>query len=156
MFSQKKNYCIWKWNFLAPGLKSLIFSQKEAFPIFQEMELFKKTSYILGGIFPSSKNKKKPLRKNFLYFEKWNFLATRLETFSYFRRELANPEKQTKKFVINFIFFVAQESINMNYIKLKVYKKVPKEIVRNMKEQKTSSTNNLMRFALMKSDLLRR
>ena len=44
----------------------------------------------------------------------------------------------------------------MNYIKLKVYKKVPKEIVRNMKEQKTSSTNNLMRFALMKSDLLRR
>ena len=119
------------------------------------MELFKKLLIFQEGFFQARKIKKKPLRKNFLYFEKWNFLATRLETFSYFRRELANPEKQTKKFVINFIFFVAQESINMNYIKLKVYKKVPKEIVRNMKEQKTS-TNNLMRFALMKSDLLRR
>ena len=27
----------------------------------------------------------------------WNFLATRLETFLYIRKKLANPEKQTKR-----------------------------------------------------------
>ena len=36
--------------------KVLIFSQKKTFLIFGEIELFKKTSYISGGNFPSSKN----------------------------------------------------------------------------------------------------
>ena len=58
------------------------------------MELFKKTSYILGGNFPSVKNKKKHSEKICFYFRKWKFLAN----FLYFRRELAKPEKQ--KFLI--------------------------------------------------------
>ena len=41
--------------------KFLIFSQKKAFLMFWEMELFKKTSYISGGNFTCSKNKKNPL-----------------------------------------------------------------------------------------------
>ena len=38
-----------------------IFSQKKSFLKFLEMELFKKTSFILGGNFPNSKNKKNSL-----------------------------------------------------------------------------------------------
>ena len=41
--------------------KVLIFSHKKAFLIFQEMELFKKTFYISGGNFLSSKNIKNPV-----------------------------------------------------------------------------------------------
>ena len=60
----KKNYYIFsrkfflyfgKLTFLAQRLKNfLYFSQKIFFLIIREMELFKKTCYILGGIFLSS------------------------------------------------------------------------------------------------------
>ena len=62
------------------------------------MELSKKFSYISGEHSQSSINKKKTLRKKFLYFGKWNLLALSLKNFLYFkRRELAKPKKQTKK-----------------------------------------------------------
>ena len=50
--------------------------------------------YISGRNFPSSKNKKNPLIKSFLHFDKWNFLATSLKNFLYFRKKL---EKEKKK-----------------------------------------------------------
>ena len=52
----------------------LIFEKTESpekFVIFQETEL----SYISGSNFPSQKNKKHSLWKNFLYFGKWSFIA---------------------------------------------------------------------------------
>ena len=52
-----------KWNFLALRLKKLLYFLKKGFFIFQEMELLKKTSYISGGKFPSSKNKKTRSKK---------------------------------------------------------------------------------------------
>ena len=54
-------------------------------------------SYIRGSNFPHLKNEKIPLLKGFLYFRKWNFLAPSIESLLYFRNELANPKKQTKK-----------------------------------------------------------
>ena len=41
--------------------KFVIFSEKKAFLIFRETELFKKSSFISGENFPSLKNKKNPL-----------------------------------------------------------------------------------------------
>ena len=46
---------------------SYIFSKK-AYPIFREMDLFKKASYISVENFPSSKDKKNPFLKKFLIF----------------------------------------------------------------------------------------
>ena len=65
--------------------KVLIFSQKKLFLYFGTRVFFlKKTCYILGANFTSSKNKKNLLRKNFLYFGKWNFLAPKyLKAFLY-------------------------------------------------------------------------
>ena len=54
--------------------KVLTLSQKKAFLIFQEKELFKKT-FLYFRKFPSSRNKKNLLLKSFLYFRKWKFLA---------------------------------------------------------------------------------
>ena len=69
----------------APKIKNfLIFSQKSFAYI-----LGNGTSYISGGNFPKSKNK-----KSFLYLRKWNFLA------SYFGR--GNFPASTLKFVIFF------------------------------------------------------
>ena len=80
-----------------PTLKNfLIFPETETpkkFLIFQETETLK-TSHISGSNFPSSKNKKNPLWKNFLYFWKRNFLAMSLANFLYFRREVAEPENK--------------------------------------------------------------
>ena len=68
--------------------------------------------YISGSNFPSSKSKKNPLLKCFLYFEKWNFLAPSLKNL-YFRKELAVNQKfliflfehnqKRKKFLIPFL-----------------------------------------------------
>ena len=60
----------------------------QKFFIFQETET--------RSNFPSSKYKKNPLLKSFLYFGKWNFLAPSLKNFLYFRKEPAKPLKQTK------------------------------------------------------------
>ena len=101
--------------------KFIIFSQKKAFLIFRETKtpkqipyisgngafLYfrkhkpKKSSYISGSNFLSSKDKKNPLLNNFLYFGKWNFLAPSLKSsytvskkkLLYFRKELAMPVK---------------------------------------------------------------
>ena len=49
--------------------------------------------------------------KDFLYFGKWNFLATSLKLFLYFRRELAKPEK--KYYFISFhIFYLLRDSFS--------------------------------------------
>ena len=51
-----------------------------------------KSSYISGGNLQSLKI------KNLFFFGKWNFLALRLKKFfSFFRRELAKPEKKIRK-----------------------------------------------------------
>ena len=54
--------------------KIIIFSQKKAFFIFQEMELSKKRLFFYFG------------KMELLYFGKWNFLAPSLKNF---RRELS-------------------------------------------------------------------
>ena len=76
-----------------------MFSQEKCFLIFQKLELFKKTLYILeNGIFwlqaQAWKIKKIYAEKNSFYFRKWNFRAIRLkknyvsskENFSYIPR----------------------------------------------------------------------
>ena len=45
----------------------------------------KKTFYISGNKFPRSNNEKTPLLKSFLYFWKWNFLASSLKNFLIFQ-----------------------------------------------------------------------
>ena len=56
--SLKKFLIFLEMGLSSPKIKKfLILSQKKLFFIFQEMELFKKTSYISRGKFPSSKNK---------------------------------------------------------------------------------------------------
>ena len=73
---------------------------KESFSSISENENPEKIPYISGNgtflyfskflifqevTFRARKNKKHLLRKNFLYFRKWNFLALRLRNFLYFR-----------------------------------------------------------------------
>ena len=80
--------------------KILIFLPKKVFLIFLQMEL----SSPKIKKFLSSRNRKNLLRKNFLYFRKWNFLPPSLKTLKFFlnfRRELAEPKKSAlKKFLI--------------------------------------------------------
>ena len=69
--------------------KFLTFSQKKAFLIFWEMELFKKTSYILrNGTFQAQKIKKKNAVKKFLIFREMEHSSPKLKKLSYFRRKL--------------------------------------------------------------------
>ena len=77
----EKILVFWEMRFSIPKIKNvliLIFSQKKAFIILQEMEPFLKNSYISGGNIARSKTKRNQLRKNILYFRKWNFLAPSL------------------------------------------------------------------------------
>ena len=72
----------------------LVLSQKKAFLTFQEIELFQKTSYILGENFPSS--------EKVLIFGEMEFSCPKLfkcfpkkkKFFLYFRKELAKPINQ--------------------------------------------------------------
>ena len=65
---------------------------------------------ISGGNLQSLKN------KNFLYFGKLNFLALRLKNFFlYFKKELAKPEKHTKKSALK-KFLVSYDVICNLYI----------------------------------------
>ena len=63
--------------------KFLTFYQEKAFLIFQGTKTPKKSPYISGKNFPSSKNQKYPLLKSFLYFWKQNFLVSSLKHFLY-------------------------------------------------------------------------
>ena len=65
---------------------------------------FKKTSYISGGNFPSSKNKKNTLKK-FLIFREMELSSLKLKKLLYLKRELAKPENQ-KFLIFRFTFFV--------------------------------------------------
>ena len=47
---------------------------------------FQETFYISGSNFPSSRNKKNPLLKSFLYFGKLNSLVPSIKNFLYFRK----------------------------------------------------------------------
>ena len=62
-----------------------IFSQKEAFLMFCEMKLFKKTSYISGENSLSSKNK--PTVKIFFIFQEMELSSPKCEKFSYFYKK---------------------------------------------------------------------
>ena len=73
-------------EFSGPKLKKLYFLNKSFSYILENRTFLKKTSYISGRNFLSSKNKKNQLRKNFLYFGKWNFLTPRLKKFLYFSK----------------------------------------------------------------------
>ena len=86
--------------------KFIIFSETEIlkkFFILQETELSyisgnrnpKKNSDISGRNFPSSKSKKNPVLKSFLYFRKCNFLAPSLEKILYFMGNFQSPKNQT-------------------------------------------------------------
>ena len=81
--SKIKNFLIFQELSSSNIKKFLIFSQKKAFLIFPEMELYilrngnpeknlyisgTELSYISGSNFPGSKSKKNPLLKSFLYF----------------------------------------------------------------------------------------
>ena len=65
----------------------------------KKKKLLSALSYFLA--FPSSKSKKNPLLKNFLYSRKSNFLTPGLKNFLYSRRRLSMPKNQ--KFLI-FLF----------------------------------------------------
>ena len=114
--SPRKNFLIfWKMEFSGSNIKKfLIFSQKKSFFIFRETKTLKKffmsqetgLFYIPGNANPKnelhfkksnekkcSKNEKKLLWKNVIYFGKLNFPAPSLKSFLYFRRKLAKPEK---------------------------------------------------------------
>ena len=122
VFSQKNTVLIFHKT---ETLKSFLYSlqrkhfllfwkqkSRKKFFIFQETEL----SYSSGSNFQSLKSKKNPLLKNFSYFGKWNFLAPSLKNFLYFRRELAKPEKQTKKpalkkFLVSYDVFTILQQI---------------------------------------------
>ena len=56
----------------SPKIKKTYIFSRETFFIFREMEPIKKVPHISEGDFPSSKEKK----KKFLYFGKWNTLAS--------------------------------------------------------------------------------
>ena len=92
-----------KWNptFFSPSSKKITY-------ISQETET-SKTSYVSGNNFPNSKKKKKKKKKkkerkkekrkrkhlkSFLYFGKWNFLATNLKKG---RKELTRTQKTNIK-----------------------------------------------------------
>ena len=67
------------------------------------MEPPKKPSYISGRNFPSSINEKKQHLKSFLYFGKWNFLASRLKTSYISGGNFIVPS--LRKFLVFFLFF---------------------------------------------------
>ena len=98
IFSQKKAVLIFQ-EMETPKI-SYIFL-KESFPYISRNENLEKTLYISGSNFPNSKNKKNPLLKRFLNFRKWTFLAPNLENFLYFRNELTKPEN--REFLIHFL-----------------------------------------------------
>ena len=86
----------WKWNFLAPRLKILLYFPKKSFSYMSRNRLYFTT---LASNFPWEKFlifflEKRSLWKSLLYFGKWNFLVSSLRNFLYLRRELAKPEKQ--------------------------------------------------------------
>ena len=88
-----------KWNFFIfqkrdTPKKFQIYIRKRNFLIILQIEL------------GEPKKKKTLLRKNFLLFVKWGFLAPSLKNVLYFRRELAKPENQTKSYSLELIITV--------------------------------------------------
>ena len=74
-----------------------MFSKQRLFYICGNGTFLASSTKISGRNFQVQKMKKK-LLKCFLYFGKWNFLATSSKSSLYFRKELAKPEN--KKFHI--------------------------------------------------------
>ena len=74
-------------NFLALILRNfLYFLKRKLFLYFgKQFLIFQETETLSNSL--SSKNKKNPPRENFLYFEKWNFLALILRNFLYFLKK---------------------------------------------------------------------
>ena len=70
-FSENKfSLYLRKRDFLAAGLRKILYFLKKSFLIFWKIELFKETSYISRWNFLSWKNKKKDTLKKFLIFWK--------------------------------------------------------------------------------------
>ena len=81
-FPQKKFFLhLAKWNFLALILKKFLYFLKNTFSYISGNGTLKKTSYISGGKFPRSKNKKNPSWKNLLHFWKWKRLVPSSKNF---------------------------------------------------------------------------
>ena len=91
IFSQKKFFL---YSGKRKPWKSSLCLRKQDFFIFQETQTLK-TNYILRSQMKKkcSKNEKKLLWKNVIYFGKLNFPTPSLKSFLYFRRKLAKPEK---------------------------------------------------------------
>ena len=114
---KKISYTPGKWNFLTLILKKFLYFSKETYLYMSGNRNPPKISYFSWNgtflyfrkrkpwkflifqevTFQAWKRKKKLLLKSFLYFRKWTFLASRLKTLLYFRREHEKPENQTKK-----------------------------------------------------------
>ena len=78
-------------DFSGPSIKKvLMFSQKNVFHIFWEMELSSpKIKKLLEGAFGASEIKKS-LSKNFVYFRKWNLQATSLKNSFFLETRFSN------------------------------------------------------------------
>ena len=89
------------------------FSQKKAILMFRETKTWKnyisgnvspqKIPYILVGNFPSSKNEKNLLWKNFLYFSKSNFLTSDLKNLLILQEGLSKPKNQTRSYFLELL-----------------------------------------------------
>ena len=66
------------------------------------------------------KKKKKTTLKFLLYFRKWNFLVTRVETFG---RKFAKSEKQTKKQIKKKVFLTFRDGCLLSH----KIKKIPQD-----------------------------
>ena len=82
MFSQNKAFLIF-WETETPK-KFLIFQETEHFYISRNGH--HKKLLIFQEVTLRAQKIKKPSLKNALYIRKWNILASRLQTFLYFRR----------------------------------------------------------------------
>ena len=119
IFSQNKVFLIFQEiEFLDPNIKEfLIFSQK-SFSCISGNRTFRKTSYIWGGNFPSLKNKRNSLWKNFSYFGKWNFLAPSLKKSNISRGNFMSSKNK------NFLYFSKKGSFRVSgWLLIKLKKK---------------------------------
>ena len=98
IYPKKSSYTPEKWNFLTLILKNFLAFPKnpEKIPYISGNGNPKKTCNTSRINFTSSKNEKNSFLNSFLYFGKWNFLATSLKNFLYFRKELTKPRKQIR------------------------------------------------------------
>ena len=103
--------------------KLCILCQKKAFLFFRKTKtqkklfIFQETETLIIFLsfqkqnFPSFKNGKNLLWKNWWYFWKWNFLAPSLKNFLYFSRNLQSPKNQHLIYFSKHIIYKLNQAI---------------------------------------------